>query len=150
MYVVPADIISHGEYHCSTAEATTECRLNVAVRHDVKHVMFSFYSRVSRRREHCSQPCALLSFWATVCKTVRPMLPVTVVLSVLSCLSVCLSVLSVCDVGVLWPNGWMDQDKTWHACRSASSGPGHIVLDGDPAPLSQRGTAPPMFGQCPL
>jgi len=27
---------------------------------------------------------------------------------------VCLSVLSVCDVGVLWPNGWMDQDETWH------------------------------------
>jgi len=37
------------------------------------------------------------------------------------CLSVCLSplsvlsVLSVCYVGVLWPNGWMDQDETWHA-----------------------------------
>jgi len=29
---------------------------------------------------------------------------------------VCLSC-SVCDVGVLWPNGWMDQDKTWHARR---------------------------------
>jgi len=26
-----------------------------------------------------------------------------------------LSVLSVCYVGVLWPNGWMDQDETWHA-----------------------------------
>jgi len=25
---------------------------------------------------------------------------------------VCLSVLSVCDVGVLWPNGWTDQDET--------------------------------------
>ena len=23
--------------------------------------------------------------------------------------------LSVCDVGVLWPNGLTDQDKTWHA-----------------------------------
>jgi len=20
----------------------------------------------------------------------------------------------VCDVGVLWPNGWIDQDETWH------------------------------------
>jgi len=30
---------------------------------------------------------------------------------------VCLSVLSVCDVGVLWPNGWMDQDETRHAGR---------------------------------
>jgi len=24
-------------------------------------------------------------------------------------------------------------------------GPGHIVLDGDPAPLPHRGTAPPQF-----
>jgi len=23
----------------------------------------------------------------------------------------------VCDVGVLWPNGWMDRDETWHAGR---------------------------------
>jgi len=30
---------------------------------------------------------------------------------VLSILSVCLS---VCDVRVLWPNGWTDQDETWH------------------------------------
>jgi len=26
----------------------------------------------------------------------------------------CLSCLSVCDIGVLWPNGWTDQDETWH------------------------------------
>ena len=39
---------------------------------------------------------------------------------------VCLSCLPVCNVGVLWPNGWMDQDETWHAGR----------------PLPQRGTAP--------
>jgi len=38
----------------------------------------------------------------------------------LSCLSVCLSCLSVCpvcNVDVQWPNGWMDQDETWHAGR---------------------------------
>jgi len=29
---------------------------------------------------------------------------------------VCLSC-TVCNVGVLWPNGWMDQDETWHAGR---------------------------------
>ena len=46
-----------------------------------------------------------------------------------------MSVLSVCDIGVLWPNGWMDQDETWHAR-------GHIALVGDPAPFPQRGTAP--------
>jgi len=34
----------------------------------------------------------------------------TVVLSVLSCLP-------VCDVRALWPNGWTDQDETWHAGR---------------------------------
>jgi len=51
----------------------------------------------------CILNSQLLSSWATVCKTVRPMLYRTVVLSVLQ---------SVCDVGVLWPNGWMDQDET--------------------------------------
>ena len=25
-------------------------------------------------------------------------------------------------------------------------GPGHIVLDGDPAPLPSKGAEPPMFG----
>ena len=25
-------------------------------------------------------------------------------------------VLSVCNVGVLWPSGWVDQDETLHAC----------------------------------
>jgi len=35
----------------------------------------------------------------------------------------------VCDVGVLWPNDWMDQDETWHG--GIGFGPGHIVLDGD-------------------
>ena len=56
------------------------------------------------------------------------------------CLSVCLSVCPVCNVGVLWPNGWMDQDETWHA---GGLGPGHIVLDGDPAPRSpKRGQTP--------
>jgi len=29
----------------------------------------------------------------------------------------CLSVCPVCNVGVLWPNGWMDQDETGHAGR---------------------------------
>ena len=52
---------------------------------------------------------------------------------------VCLSVLSVCDVGVLWPDGWMDQDKTWH---EGSLGPGHSILDGDPAPPPQKGHNP--------
>jgi len=32
-------------------------------------------------------------------------------------LSVCLFCLSVSNVGVLRPNGWMDEDKTWHGGR---------------------------------
>jgi len=53
--------------------------------------------------------CTCLSFWATVCTTVRPML--------LDHCPVCLSVCPVCDIGVLWPNGWMNQDETWHGDR---------------------------------
>ena len=41
-----------------------------------------------------------------------------------------LSVCPVCNVGILWPNGWMDQDATW--C-GGSLGPGGIVFDGDRA-----------------
>jgi len=29
-------------------------------------------------------------------------------------------------------------------------GPGHIVLDGDPAPLPIKGHSPPIFGRCLL
>jgi len=61
-------------------------------------------------------------------KTVSPMLSDR-------CIS---SVLSVCDVGVLWPNGWMDQDATWYG---GGPDPGHIVLDWDLAP-PKRGTPP--------
>jgi len=32
---------------------------------------------------------------------------------------------------LLWPNGWMDQDATWHEARLS---PGDSVLDGDSAP----------------
>ena len=56
------------------------------------------------------------------------------------CLSVCLS---VCNVGVLWPNDWMDQDETRHAGRL---GPGHIVLDGDHAPRPPKGHSLQIFG----
>jgi len=45
-----------------------------------------------------------MRFWATVCKTVALFYAV-------------LSYQSVCNVRVLWPNGWMDQDETWHRGR---------------------------------
>jgi len=72
-----------------------------------------------------------LTFWATVCKTVRPMLSAR-----------CLSVCPVCNVGVLWPNGWMDQDKTWHGSRPRPRP--HCVRWGHSS--RQRGTASPIFG----
>ena len=58
---------------------------------------------------------------------------------------VCLSACPVCNVGVLSPNGWMDQDETWHG---VGLGPGHIVLDGDPA--SPKRAQPPIFSPCLL
>jgi len=42
----------------------------------------------------------------------------------------------------LWPNGWMN--KTPRGTK-VDLGTGHIVLDGDPAPLPRKGTAAPSF-----
>jgi len=53
----------------------------------------------------CNNAVVQCRFWAIVCKTVSPML------------SDHCPVLSVCNVGVLWPNGWMDQNETWHEGR---------------------------------
>jgi len=61
------------------------------------------------------------------------------------CLSICLSVLSVCDVGVLWPNGWMDQGETWHRGRHWPRP--HCVRWG---PSSPNRAQPPIFGPCVL
>jgi len=36
----------------------------------------------------------------------------------------------------------IDQDGTWHG---EGLSPGHIVLDGDPAPLPKKGAEPPNF-----
>jgi len=71
------------------------------------------------------------AFWATVCKTVRPML-----------LDRCLSVLSV-KVGVLWPNGWTDQDETGHGGRPRPRP--HCVRWGPSSP-SPKGAQPPILG----
>jgi len=80
--------------------------------------------------------CVLLntvSFLATVCKTVHPML-----------LDRCLSVCPVC----LWHwcivAKWLDGSRVKTKLGTqVGLGPGHIVLDEeDPAPPPQRGTAP--------
>jgi len=70
-----------------------------------------------------------VSFWATVCKTVRPMLSDRCP----SCLSC-----PVCD-GVLWPNGWTDQDETWPACRPR---PWPDCFRWGPSPSPKGGGAP--------
>jgi len=57
----------------------------------------------------------------------------------LSLLFVCLY---VCNVGVLCPNWWMDQNATWYGGRL---GPGDIVLDRDPAPPQKEAQQPPHF-----
>jgi len=70
-------------------------------------------------------------FWATVCKTVRPMLS-----------DRCLSVLSVCLwrwCTVLWRNGWMDQDATWYEGRPR---PRRHCLRWGPSPPKRQSTAP--------
>ena len=49
-----------------------------------------------------------------------------------------------CNVGVLWPNGWMDQDTTWYGYRARPRPRRHCVT-WDPAPPPERGTAVPYF-----
>jgi len=78
-----------------------------------------------------------LSFWATVCKTVRPML------SDLVCLSVCPVCLYVCDVRALWPNGWTDQDETWRADRRR---PWPHCIRWKPSSPCPKRHRPPIFG----
>jgi len=53
--------------------------------------------------------------------------------------------LSVCNVAVSWPNGWMDQDATWYGGRPRPRW--HCVRwgVGDSAPPTLRGTAAPHF-----
>jgi len=62
------------------------------------------------------------------------------------CLSVCLSCLSVCNVGVLWPNGYMDQDETWRGGRPRPW-PGHIASDRDQASPPPKGHSPQLSVQ---
>ena len=50
--------------------------------------------------------------------------------------------LSVCDVGVLWSNGWINQNDTWHGRRPRPRP--HCVRWGPSSPFPQeRGHSPP-------
>jgi len=69
-----------------------------------------------------------IHFWTTLCKTVCPMLSYR-----------CLSC-PVCDIGVLWPNGWMDQDETRH--RGKPRPRRHSVRWGLSSPPQKKGHSP--------
>ena len=73
------------------------------------------------------------NFWATVCKTVRPMLSVR-----------CLSVLSVLSVTFVHCGQTVRRIKM-KLGMPVGLGPGHIVLDGTQLP-SPKGHSPPTFG----
>jgi len=73
-----------------------------------------------------------ISDWATVCKTVHPML------------SDRCSVCPVCDVGALRPNVWVDQDETWRAGRPRPWP--HCVRWGPTSPSPKGNSPPPIFG----
>jgi len=59
----------------------------------------------------------------------------------------CLScpVCPVSNVGVLRPNGWMDQHETWHTCRGRPRSRPHCVRWGPSSPSKGQ---PPIFGPC--
>ena len=61
-------------------------------------------------------------------------------------LSIC-PVLSVCNVGALCPNGWMDQDETLHGGTSRPRP--HCVRWERSSPQKREGR-PPIFGPCLL
>ena len=106
-----------------------------------EHLTFVLRVRYPGNTVHwLSLPCLTRTtpiFWATVCKTVRPMLSDR-------CLSVCLNcpVCPVCNVGVLWENGWMRQDETWLAGRPRPWP--HCVRWGPISP-TPKGAHPPIF-----
>jgi len=56
------------------------------------------------------------------------------------CLPACLFCLSVCNVGVLWPNGWIDQDETCY--RSRPRPRPHCVWWAPSSPIHKRDTVP--------
>ena len=91
------------------------------------------YARPLRQKSHP---------WLSATSTYSTDFGATVTSNGSSCPTWRLSVLSVCYVGVLWPNGRMDQDVTWYGGRPRPSG---IVLDRDPAFPTERGTAAATF-----
>ena len=59
--------------------------------------------------------------------------------------TVVLFLLSICDVGVLWLNGWMGQEETWHRCRPRST-----PQTGTQLHTPEKGDTIPNFQPCLL
>ena len=74
------------------------------------------------------------NFWATVCKTVRPMLS-----------DLCLSVCPVLSVTLVYCGQMVGRIKMKLGTQ-VGLGPCHIVLDGDSAPPPPKGAGAPIFG----
>jgi len=55
-------------------------------------------------------------------------------------------VLSVCEIGVLWPIAWIKVPLG----MEVGLGPSHTVLDAIPAPQPPKGAQPLIFGPCLL
>jgi len=109
-----------------------------------------FFAFVQHVRKKCPPECNGIVFKilgkhveifglpTTVCKTVRPVLA-----------DGCLSVLFVCLVRLSVTFMYCGQMVGWIKVNLGTQvgvAPGHIVLDGVPAALRQRGTDPPIFG----
>ena len=94
-----------------------------AIKHDVLHAILQRNIHYSGLL--CQDFTVQMVFGRPFCKTVRPMLSDRCP----SVCPVCMSVLSVCYVGVLWSNGWTDKARP------------HCVRWGPSSP-PKRGTAP--------
>ena len=94
---------------------------------------------MSKQQWLCLRFRALFDFWATITSNGSPY-----AIGPSSCLS-CLSVLC----GVLWPNGWMDQDATWYGGRPRPRS--HCVrwLPSS-LPLGKGHSSASLFGLCLL
>jgi len=64
-------------------------------------------------------------------------------------MSICLSDLSVLSVTLVYCDQTVGPIKMKLGMR-VGLGPGHTVLDGDPAPPKGHNNYPPIFGPCPL
>jgi len=67
------------------------------------------------------------------------------------CCPVCPISLSVCNIGVFWPNGWMDQDATWYESRPRPNPRPwpHCVRWGPSSPHRKGHSNLPLFGPWP-